>query len=179
MELEPTPGRVIWLIGLSGAGKTTVGSLLYRELRRRKDNVVFLDGDALRRAIGDGLGHDAESRLRSSMRNARLCRLLATQEIDVICATISMQSEGRRWNREHIPRYLEVYLRVPMDVLAERDPKGLYRRARENATEQVVGVNVVAEEPDASDLVIDNYGPMGPEDALAKILAASNRQEDE
>src|SRR5580658_2984713 len=87
-EKEVSPGRVFWITGLSGAGKTTLGRELWRRLRAAGRPVVFLDGDALRSAIAEDLGHDARDRRRSAMRNARLCRLLADQGSDVVCATI-------------------------------------------------------------------------------------------
>ena len=122
-------GRVFWITGLSGAGKTTVGMELWRRLRTAGRSAVFLDGDALRTVIAEDLGHDTEGRRRSAMRNARLCELLAEQGDDVVCATISLFHEVQRWNRENIPGYREIYLRVPMDELRRRDSKGIYAAA--------------------------------------------------
>src|SRR5580658_10619623 len=100
---EATPGRVFWITGLSGAGKTTLGRELSSRLRVIGHPTVFLDGDALRSAIAEDLGHSADDRRRSAMRNARLCQLLAGQGADVVCATISLFHEVQRWNRENIP----------------------------------------------------------------------------
>ena len=107
-EQEASPGRVFWITGLSGAGKTTLGQELRSRLRASGRPVAFLDGDALRTAIAEDLGHSAGNRRQSAMRNARLCRLLAEQGSDVICATISLFHEVQRWNRENIPDYREI-----------------------------------------------------------------------
>jgi glutamine kinase len=119
---------------------------------------VFLDGDALRAAIADDLGHGREDRRRAAMRHGRTCKLLAEQGIPVVCSTISLFHEVQRWNRANIPGYREIYLRVPLPELERRDPKGLYARARRGETKNVVGIDVQPEEPENPDLVIDNYG---------------------
>ncbi len=152
------PSRVFWITGLSGAGKTTVGEKLTERLRAAGRAVVFLDGDALRPAIAEDLGHPVGERRRSATRNSRLCRLLSNQGVDVVCATISMFHEVQRWNRENIPGYFEIYLRVPMEEAERRDAKGLYARARRGEAAQVVGIDIAAEEPESPDLVVDNYG---------------------
>src|SRR5580693_1645240 len=72
-DCEASPGRVFWITGLSGAGKTTLGRELWRRLRAAGRPVTFLDGDALRAVIAEDLDHSAGSRRRSAMRNARLC----------------------------------------------------------------------------------------------------------
>src|SRR5215467_7494012 len=107
-EDKVPPGRVFWITGLSGAGKTTVGRELWSRLRAAGRPVTFLDGDMLRDVIAEDLGHSSGDRRRSAMRNARLCRLLAGQGADVVCATISLFHEVQRWNREHIPGYREI-----------------------------------------------------------------------
>jgi len=105
------------------------------------------------------------------MRNARLCRLLAEQGADVVCATISLFHEVQRWNRENIPGYCEIYLRVPLDELRRRDSKGIYAGAQRGNTRDVVGLDVPAEAPEAPDLILDNYGALDVATAVDRILA--------
>ncbi len=167
---EALPGRVFWITGLSGTGKTTLGRELNNRLRAAGRPAIFLDGDALRTAIAEDLGHCAGDRRRSAMRNARLCRLLAEQGADVVCATISLFHEVQRWNRENIPGYREIYLRVPMDELRRRDTKGLYSGTRNGQAGDVVGLDVPAEAPEAPDLVLDNHGALDVATAVDRIM---------
>jgi len=176
-EREARSGRVFWITGLSGAGKTTVGRELSDRLRAAGRPIVFLDGDALRAVIAEDLGYSEGNRLRSAMRNARLCRLLAEQGTDVVCATISLFHQVQRWNRENIPGYLEIYLRVPIDELRRRDSKGIYLGAQRGDARDVVGLDVPAEAPEAPDLVLDNYGALGVTAAVDRILAISAKRD--
>ncbi|MFZ0311274.1 MAG: adenylyl-sulfate kinase [Candidatus Korobacteraceae bacterium] len=174
-EGEASAGRVFWITGLSGAGKTTLGWELTTRLRAAGRPVTFLDGDALRSVIAEDLGHSKDDRRRSAMRNARLCRLLAEQGGDVVCATISLFHEVQRWNREHIPGYREIYLRVPIEELQRRDSKGIYGRARRGDAPDVVGLDLPAEAPEAPDLILDNYGALDVATAVDRILAVCAR----
>ncbi|MGP8228397.1 MAG: adenylyl-sulfate kinase, partial [Steroidobacteraceae bacterium] len=176
-EHEASSGRVFWITGLSGAGKTTVGQELCSRLRAAGRSVTFLDGDALRAAIAEDLGHSADNRRRSAMRNARLCQLLAGQGADVVCATISLFHEVQRWNRENIPGYREIYLRVPIDELRRRDSKGIYAGAQGGDARDVVGLDVPAEAPEAPDLVLDNYGALDVATVVDRILAVCARRD--
>src|SRR6202012_191273 len=171
-ELEITPARVFWITGLSGAGKTAVGQELCGRLRGAGRPVIFLDGDVLRAAIADDLGHEVDSRRMSALRNARLCRVLAEQGFDVICATISLFHEVQRWNRENIPGYREIYLRVPIDELRRRDSKDIYAKAHRGDLRNVVGLDVPAEIPKEPDLILDNYGEIDVATAVENILTA-------
>jgi adenylylsulfate kinase-like enzyme/phosphohistidine swiveling domain-containing protein len=178
-EQEASPGRVFWITGLSGAGKTTLGRELWGRLRAAGRPATFLDGDALRAAIAEDLEHNASDRRRSAMRNARLCRLLAEQGSDVVCATISLFHEVQHWNRENIPGYREIYLRVPIDELRRRDSKGIYTGDRRGDSRNVVGLDVPAEAPEAPDLVLDNYGALDVSTAVDRILAVCARRNGE
>jgi len=166
----PAPaGRVYWITGLSGAGKTTVGRELWRRLRTAGRSAIFLDGDALREVIAEDLGHSTTNRRTSAMRNARLCRMLASQGTDVVCPTISLFHEVQLWNRRNIPGYCEIYLRVPMEELRRRDAKGIYAAADRGDLRDVVGLDVPAEVPEAPNLLLDNFGPLDSSSAVDRI----------
>ena len=170
-EREVPAGCVYWITGLSGAGKTTLGRELWQRLRAAGRSAIFLDGDMLREVIAEDLGHNLANRRKSAMRNARLCRMLASQGGDVVCPTISMFHEVQRWNRENIPNYREIYLRVPMDELQRRDAKGIYAAAKRGELCDVVGLDVAAELPEAPDLILDNFGALDSAAAVERIWA--------
>ena len=170
-EREVPAGCVYWITGLSGAGKTTLGRELWQRLRAAGRSAIFLDGDMLREVIAEDLGHSLANRRKSAMRNARLCRMLASQGGDVVCPTISMFHEVQRWNRENIPNYREIYLRVPMDELQRRDAKGIYAAAKRGELSDVVGLDVAAELPEAPDLILDNFGALDSAAAVDRIWA--------
>lgn len=166
-------GTVFWITGLSGAGKTTIGKIVYQKLKNRKDNVVFLDGDALRNTIAADLGYTNEDRHESARRNTRLCKLLGDQGIDVICCTICMFEDIRKWSRENNEKYVEIYLKVPMDVLKGRNQKNLYVEAQD----ELVGLGVGMEEPEHPDIVIINNGLRTPEDIADEIIRKAEELE--
>ena len=151
-----------WLTGLAGAGKTTIGRELYSLIKAKKSNVVFLDGDVLREVFGKNMDYSTNERIKIAFQYSRLCKLLTEQGIDVICATISMFKECWEWNRDNIPFYHEIYIRVPLDILIKRDQKQLYSRALNGEIQQVMGIDIPFDEPGKPDLIIDNDGSKTP-----------------
>lgn len=147
---------VIWLCGLSGSGKTTIGRMIYDRARPKVPNLVLLDGEDLRIAFGNDLGHDQEGRRRNSVRIANVCQVLDRQGIHVICCAMTIAPEAQAANRKHIQEYYEVLLDVSMDVLESRDRKGIYRRARAGQLHNVCGVDIPYVLPAHPHLVIDN-----------------------
>jgi adenylylsulfate kinase-like enzyme len=147
---------VIWITGLSGAGKSVIGRRTYELLKARMANVVFVDGDAFRASWGDGIGHTPEDRRVVARRISRFCQFLGDQGIHVVCATISLFHEIQEWNRANIPGYFEVYIQAPLATLIARDPKGVYARARDGRDGHVVGLGIPFEEPLRPDLVLRN-----------------------
>lgn len=161
---------IVWLIGLSGAGKTTVGTRLAARLRTKHSNLVYLDGDLLREVWGGALSHDVADRKVNAERMSKLCRMLDRQGIHVVAAVLSIFPQWQRWNREKLSDYFEVLLDVPMDVVIERDTKGLYRAALEGTTDNVVGVDIPFPRPADPDLVLDSSGRGGSPDELAERI---------
>ena len=144
-------GRVIWITGLSGAGKTT----LARALLKRMPEAILLDGDELREALGTpNSGFDVESRKKLALTYARLAGLLASQGKTVIVATISLFHEVHAWNRAHLSGYFEVFLDIPQEVCRRRDPKGLYAAERTGKAGKMIGSAMDAEFPKQPHLII-------------------------
>lgn len=162
-------GGLIWVTGLSGAGKTTIGNRIYERLKEQHPNTVIFDGDALRQAFGNDLGYSREERLACAMRYARLSRLLAEQGIYVVCCTISMFESVRRWNRENISNYTEIYIEVPLEVLEMRNQKNLYSAVKDGSAQDVVGMDLQLELPEHPDIHVLNDGTRSPEEVLEEI----------
>jgi adenylylsulfate kinase len=152
-------GCVIWITGLSGAGKTTLAREVAGLMRVAGQAVVVLDGDELREVFAAGAftaqDHGRVGRLELALQYAHLCRVIAGQGLTVVIATISMFREVHTWNRANLPGYFEVYLRVPLDELRRRDPKGIYRRFDAGELTNVAGLDLVVDEPAAADWVVE------------------------
>lgn len=147
---------VVWIIGLSGAGKTTLSNLVYRQLKPLLPNLVRLDGDVIRSLFGNDADHSLAGRRKNAQRLSFLSKFLSDQGIHVIAAVLSIFPEWRKWNRDNINAYAEVYLKVSMEVLKKRDRNNLYIPAFEGELKDVVGVDINFPEPEKPDLVIDN-----------------------
>ena len=150
-------GQVLWITGLSGAGKSTLAHEVVSRLRAQGKAVATLDGDELREVFGavaaNAINHGRDGRLALAMQYAHLCRVIAGQGLTVVIATISLFREVHAWNRENLPGYFEVYLKVPIEELRRRDPKGIYRRFDAGQLANVAGLDLPIDEPEAADWV--------------------------
>jgi len=149
------PSRVIWITGLSGAGKTTIAKEVVKRLRTSGEIVVMLDGDQMREVLGadsrSNKNHGRERRIALAKQYSHLCRLIAIQGVTVVIATISLFREIHDWNRAHLPGYFEVYLNVPAEELRRRDPKGIYCRYDAGELSNVAGLDIHVDEPENPD----------------------------
>ena len=152
-------GFTIWFTGLSGAGKTTLATAVAAELGRRGLKVEVLDGDEVRTNLSKGLGFSKEDRDTNIQRIGYVCRLLSRNGTGVIAAAISPYREVRNEVRSLIEAegvaFIEVFVRCPIKVLAERDVKGLYKRALAGEIKEFTGVSDPYEEPESAEVVVD------------------------
>ena len=127
---ENMTGQVIWITGLSGAGKTTLAEELNIRLKKKYIHSIVLDGDVLRNIFTTGSfckeAYDRNSRINLALKYGILSKTLSSQGFTVIIATISMFNEIYVWNRANIKNYFEVYLKVSVDQLSMRDQKKIY-----------------------------------------------------
>ncbi len=148
-------GFVVWLTGLSGAGKTTIAHALAERLRAVGYKVEILDGDVVRQHFSKGLGFSKEDRIENIRRVAYVAHLLARNGIVVITALISPYREGRDYARQLIGDFVEVYVQCPLNVLIERDVKGLYAKALRGEIPNFTGISDPYEPPENPEVVVE------------------------
>jgi adenylyl-sulfate kinase len=153
-------GFTVWFTGLSGAGKTTLASELAKELVSRGLQVEVLDGDEVRTNLSRGLGFSKEDRDINIRRIGYVSRLLARNGVGVIAAAISPYRSVRDEVRQAIEAenavFVEVFVKCPLEVLAERDVKGLYQRALAGEIKEFTGVSDPYEEPGDPEVLIES-----------------------
>lgn len=147
---------VIWVTGVSGSGKTTIANKVYKTIKLKNKNTVYLDGDEFRSIFNNDLGYELEDRDKNAIRMTRLCQFLSEQRINIVCGANLTSQYYRDWCRENIKNYFEVHIEVPLNVLIDRDIKNLYRKAIAGDIANVVGVDIPFKRPKNADMVIDN-----------------------
>lgn len=147
-------GFTIWFTGLSGAGKTTLAREVEKRLRARGMKVEVLDGDVVRQNLSKGLGFSKEDRDTNIRRIGFVCKLLSRNNVVAIAAAISPYREIRDEVRREIGNFVEIYVECPLEVLIERDVKGLYKKALAGEITNFTGVNDPYEPPLNPEVVI-------------------------
>ena len=166
---ENQRGFTLWFTGLSGAGKTTVAEIVEKELKERGLKVEVLDGDIVRTNLSKGLGFSREDRNVNVLRIGFVANLLTRNGVAVLVSAISPYKEARDQVRRRIIDFIEVFVDVPLEVAAERDVKGLYKKAFAGEIEQFTGVSDPYEPPAAPDLVLKTDEET-PEESARKVI---------
>jgi len=168
---EPLAARCLWLTGLSGAGKSTLAQLLVARLRAQGLQACPVDGDALRKGLSCDLGFSDADRSENIRRAAELARLLVDQGIWVVVSLISPFRADRALARARfVPgEFIEVYVDAPLSVCEQRDPKGLYARARRGQLPGMTGIDSVYEAPEQPELHLHTELEL-PDLCLQRIL---------
>lgn len=145
---------VLWFTGLSGAGKSTTAAALQTALRELGCNTYLLDGDQLRQGLCKDLGFSAQDREENVRRIGEVARLMVDAGLLVICATISPFEKTRRDLRARFAagNFIEVFIDAPLAVCEARDPKGLYRKAREGKIAHFTGIDSAYDRPVSADI---------------------------
>jgi adenylylsulfate kinase len=166
-ELLNQRGLVLWFTGLSGSGKSTIASYLEEFLRKRGKLTYLLDGDNLRHGLNKDLSFSYKDRNENIRRSAEVCKLFQDAGIIILASFISPLKEDRYMARNIIgENFIEVFMKCPLEICEKRDPKGLYKKARNGEIRDFTGVDSEYEEPDNPDIVINT-----DKDSIMKSLS--------
>jgi len=164
-------GFVIWFTGLSGSGKTTLAKEVERLLRARGLRYVQrLDGDVVRQDLTRDLGFSKEDRDENIHRVTFVAELLSKNGVATTCAFISPYREARQTARRRCHNFIEVYVDCPLDVLIQRDPKGLYQKALAGEIKGFTGIDDPYETPEHPEIVVHTDRET-VEESTAKLIA--------
>jgi bifunctional enzyme CysN/CysC len=166
-------GCVVWLTGLSGAGKSTIANLVDKRLFAAGRHTYLLDGDNVRHGLNKDLGFTAQDRVENIRRVAEVARLMADAGLITLVSFISPFRSERRMARELMPsgEFIEVWVDVPLAIAEARDPKGLYRKARRGELSNFTGIDSPYEPPEDPEIRIDTTA-LTPEQAAERIVEA-------
>ena len=163
---------VIWIIGLSGAGKTTLAKSIKSDLKKRNIINIWLDGDKISKVFRNDLGYSKEDRFKNSERISYLCKFFEEENINVICSILSNYEIHREWNRENIKNYYEIFIDCPIDQLIKRDNKGIYKDFLKGNAKNVIGMDLKFEVPSNPDMIIQNDGSLNQLLSFSKKISS-------
>lgn len=166
---------IIWITGLSGAGKTTLSDALAALVKPRLPELVQVDGDVIRGMFGQGLDYSEPSRVVQIKRLQALAGYLSRQNMVVTVAALYAHPDLLAWNRANFPQYFEVYIDAPLDTVRARDAKGLYAKAARGEVKNVVGLDIPWHAPTSPDLMIGANSGETPAAAALRLARAVPR----
>ena len=170
MTATDQKGFTVWFTGLSGSGKSTIAEMLYHELLARGLKTEILDGDVVRQNLSKGLGFSKEDRDTNILRIGFVANLLTRNGVATICCPISPYRAARDAVRAQVGAFVEVYVHATVEeIAANRDPKGLYKKALAGEITGFTGVDDPYEAPENPELVVDTLVDT-PQESLQKVM---------
>ena len=167
--MKNSEGFTVWLTGLPGSGKSTLAKLLDAHLRQWDRPVALLDGDEVRKTLSKGLGFTRKDREEHIRRLAYVAKLLSRMGGVAIVAAISPYAQSRDEARKEIENFVEVFVKCPLQICMERDPKGLYAKSQRGEISNFTGISDPYEEPRNPEILVEtDMEP--PEESCMKIL---------
>lgn len=146
---------VIWLTGISGSGKTTLGLKLKSELEKKYGRIEFIDGEDVRHFFENDLGYTREDRILNVKRISFAAMLVAKNGTNVIVANIAPYYEVRDLIRRHLDNFIEIYLKIPIELAMKRDTKGHYNKSKQGKLNNFIGVDDNYDVPRNPDLIVE------------------------
>jgi adenylylsulfate kinase len=172
-ELLKQKGATIWFTGLSGSGKSTVAFTVEHALVERGHLAYVLDGDNIRHGLNKNLGFSPEDREENIRRLGEVAKLFADMGVLTFTSFISPyrkdRDQARQIHEEAGLPFIEIFVSAPLEVCEQRDPKGLYQKAREGKIPEFTGISAPYEEPLKPEIVLD-VAKLSPQEAAAEVI---------
>ena len=164
-------GAVLWFTGLSASGKSTLANAVEEKLFEMGHLTYILDGDNIRHGLNKNLGFSPEDREENIRRIGEVSKLFCDAGVITMTAFISPYRADRDKARTLVAqgRFVEIYVKVPIEIAEQRDPKGLYQKARAGEIKEFTGISAPYEEPENAELIIDT-GKLNPEESVRTII---------
>tara|TARA_B100000989_G_scaffold286033_1_gene254295 strand:+ start:2291 stop:2815 length:525 start_codon:yes stop_codon:yes gene_type:complete len=147
---------ILWITGISGSGKTTLARFYYKKFILKHKNTIFLDGDEFRSLFGNDLKYTIQDRDINALRMTSFVKYISNQKINLIISANITSEKFRKWCRNNLKHFLQIYIKAEIKSLVKRDYKKLYQRAIDKKIKNVVGVDLPFNHPKKVDLYLTN-----------------------
>ena len=144
---------LFWITGLSGSGKTTLGKAIHKDIVKLYGPTIMISGDNLRKIFRLN-GHKREERLKLSKSYCQFAKYIVNQKINIIFAVVSMFNTPRKWNKDNIENYIEIYIKSDLRKIINLRKKKIYHKKN---IKNLVGIDIVPEYPKKPNIIINNF----------------------